>query len=121
MTIYTLESVKVHLFALQYTIVIELFTWLSVVELAFEQAYLIVECLKLIIEGTPRYWRLSIFLVIQCWFIFVRLGGAAALLKWRLLGGKPGGGQVGQLYLFLSCLFIKFSCHEVLVGMQVTI
>ena len=64
MTIYTLESVKVHLFALQYTIVIELLTRFPVVELAFEQADLVIECLKLVVECTPRHWRLSIFLVI---------------------------------------------------------
>ena len=74
MTIYTLESVKVHLFALEYTIVVELLTRLFVVELAFEKADLIVKSLKLVKEGTPRYWRLSIFLVIQCWFVFTRLG-----------------------------------------------
>ena len=73
MTIDTLESVKVHLFALQYTIVIELLTWFLVIELAFEQADLIIQGLKLVEEGTARYWRLIIFIVIQLWFIFVRL------------------------------------------------
>ena len=73
MTIDTLESVKVHLFALQYTIVIELLTWFLVIELALEQADLIIQGLKLVEEGTARYWRLIIFIVIQLWFIFVRL------------------------------------------------
>ena len=74
MTIYTLKSVKVHLFALENTIVIELLTRLLVVELAFEQADLIVKGLKLVKECTPRHWRLGIFLVIECWFIFRGLG-----------------------------------------------
>ena len=56
MTIYTLESVKVHLFALQNTIVIELLTRFLVVELAFKQADLVIQSLKLVIEGAPRYW-----------------------------------------------------------------
>ena len=52
MTIYTLESMKVHLFALQNTIIIELLTWFFVVELALKQANLIIKGLKLVIEGT---------------------------------------------------------------------
>ena len=52
MTIDTLESVKVHLLALQNTIIIELLTWFLVIELAFEQADLIIQGLKLVKERT---------------------------------------------------------------------
>ena len=72
MTVDTFESVKVHLFALQYTIIIELLTWFLVIELALEQADLIIQGLELVKEGTARYWRFIIFIIIQLRFIFVR-------------------------------------------------
>ena len=50
-TINMFERVEGHLLPLENTIVIELLPRLLVVELALEKANLIIECLKLVIEG----------------------------------------------------------------------